>query len=658
MEEEDSMLRSQGGKSRSSRLLQGLLACAVVQAAAAPALANISLIAPPLVGSGQVSAIAYDQVSNRLYFLDFNGALKSLLLNPLCEAGPPASCASPVPVASFSAPTGLAVNGTTGFAYVTEIDRATSTGVLWRVDLTSGGKVRITALPPGFPHGIVLAPETNSAYIVGQDEKLFGTINGHLWRVDISTGSILSTIDLSVIPEALVVNSARTLAYVLRGNPVRLVTIDLVTGKETRNIGSFGQFTMGPYSLAWTDSSETTLYALIEGNSDSALLRVDPAASTASLVARFATGGNLLLRGVSNDLSSGGLAVNPSGSGVYVGSDHSVVRFPLGAAPNGQVFSSIGYIPRASIPTSGIANTAPGAPFQVVDAPFGGTLDIFGDLTMLATFGATHYRILVSPGPPPFSPGSPIVGSPIVASWTASRWTEPPTGLPHYEPTLVAPDATGLYSIPSEYAAVPSKAPYWSPAYLMMRWPTSDNGLYTLQIQIFKATGTVPNTTPICPSTHCLDITFQKIPKPSDHALTVQVDNTLPVANLKNVVKASGAQVSPCAIVSLPDPNSFTFNVEVSDVNDHLLGYTLGAVWGRNQSATIASDSYPHAVSVKDFLPRPSLSDPHPPWHATCNCAHFFTLTVSKRTTNGYRTILSSSSSQSITINNTGQTCP
>ncbi|HXO42047.1 MAG TPA: hypothetical protein VN999_11385 [Thermoanaerobaculia bacterium] len=646
------MSRLQGGKPHSSRLLQGLLACAVVQAAAAPALANISLIAPPLQQSGQVSEIAYDQVSDSLYFLDFNGALKSLQLNPACEAGTPASCASPAPVTSFSQPTSLAVNGTTGFAYVTDFDRVTSKGALWRVDLKSKAKakVQITALP-GLAHGIVLAPETNSAYIVGQRVGVGPPPAGHLWRVDlstVSTGSILSTVDLSILPQALVVNSARTLAYVLQANPVRFVTIDLATGKETGNIGNFGQTQFGPYSLAWTDSSETTLYALIGNLTQSALLRVDPAASTASLVATFATGSTVPVGQQEELFTSGGLAVNPSGSGIYVGSDHSVVRFPLGAAPNGQAFSSIGYIPVASIdPKTGKATTAPPAQFQVVDAPFGGTLDIFGDLLRLRkTLGATHYRILVSPGrvalPPP-------TGIPIVASWTTDLWTQPPApALGHYVPTLVAPDATGLYSIPTEYAD-PLRVPFWRPPYLMMRWPTSDNGLYTLQIQIFNGAGTPRGAAPICPSTTCIDISKKILP--NDH-VTVLVDNTLPVADLRHVLKASGDKVDPCTIVSSPDPNSFTFDMEVSDgVNDHLLRYALGAVWGRNQSQTITSDSYPHDVHVNGSLPNPA-------WKATCNCAHFFTLTVSKRTTNGYRNILSSSSSQSITINNTGQTCP
>jgi len=49
-----------------------------------------------------------------------------------------------------------------------------------------------------------------------------------------------------------------------------------------------------------------------------------------------------------------------------------------------------------------------------------------------------------------------------------------------------------------------------------------------------------------------------------------------------------------------------------------------------------------------DFLPPAG-------WEAKCNCAHSFTLQVSKRTINGYGDILSSNSYQSITINNSCQ---
>ena len=61
--------------------LPGLLACAFLQAAAASA-ATIELAKT----AAAVNAVAYDDVANRLYFVDENGALWRLQLTPACES--------------------------------------------------------------------------------------------------------------------------------------------------------------------------------------------------------------------------------------------------------------------------------------------------------------------------------------------------------------------------------------------------------------------------------------------------------------------------------------------------------------------------------------------------------------------------------------------
>ncbi|HEY0510594.1 MAG TPA: hypothetical protein VGH73_01735, partial [Thermoanaerobaculia bacterium] len=595
------MLRVLGGNSKLFLVLQGLLACAALQSAAVPARAI------DLAPTAPVRALSYDEVANRLYFLDATGALKRLDLTPNCEAAPPCQVSTIVP-SFMGQPLNVAVNATTGFGYVTVSAGTLSGGTLWRVNLNGNAPVtpvKIATADLGIPTQIVLAPEINAAYIAS-------TV-GQLWRVDLSTGQTSLIAEHLGSTQALVVNAARTLAYGLYAAPVRIVEIDLGTGKPTRTLGTFGQFALGPFSLAWTDSSESALYALIGEFGDSALLRVNLAANTASLMTKFAGAGGL----ISGD--GDGLAVNPSGSSLYVGSHQSVIRFPLSAAPDhSRVFLSIGNIPVTGISqTSGYANTSttpPDAPFKVVDSPFGGTLDIFGDLTLLInTYHATSYRILVSRSVIPVDPPAPIM-----ASWTAYRWNPASLPLPHYQPVLVAPDATGHYSIPPEYGP-PATVPYWSPTYLMMRWPTSDNGLYTLQLQIFRG---------------ARDITF-RIPT-AQQSLTVLVDNTLPVANLQSIraidatTPPSVSVIEPCQIVSTPLPNSFDFVLTAYDANGHLLSYSLTAFWGRNRSATVLSDSYSAHVSGaplwtgvnNDSRPLP----PDPYWMATCNCAHTFVL--------------------------------
>ena len=625
------MSRIPVGRSKSSFLLQVLLACAVLHTAALPALAI------DLAQTAEVQSLAFDEVSNRLYFLE-SSALKSLQLTPICEAAPPFCKVSPV-LASFVTPLAVAVNGAAGLGYVTTFD-----GKLWRVNLNNPGVAPVViAAEPGIPSNIVLAPEINSAYIT--------STRGKLWRVDLSTGQTSTIAALGFSPQALAVNAARTRAYAVQNGPIRIVEIDLSTGKQIRTLGSFGNNFFDRVSLAWTDSSETALYALIGNFGNTALLRVNLAAATASLVARFRTGGF----GPGDVLTDGGgFAVNPSGSSLYLGSDHSVIRFSLSAAPDPtRVFLSIGNIPAASISTtSGYANTAgaPDAPFKVVDAPFGGTLDIFGNLTLLRdkNHRAFYYQILVSP--------AGAAGVPIVASWTANLWNQNDP-LPHYVPTFVAPVPSGLlpgslsglpgvYAIPPEYQSS-ATAPYWSPTYLMMRWPTSDNGLYTLQIRIFNQNGN--------------DITNFRIP-PSQQSLTVLVDNTLPMAELKSIrvldVNNNPKLVAPCVIVSPPDQNSFDFELSANDANHHLLGYSLSAFWGRSRSETILADSYSSHLDPAGHWDGFVGFSPTSLWAATCNCAHTFVLRVSKRTINGYSYILSSSSTESITINNAGSICP
>lgn len=621
------MLRIPRGESKLRLSLQALVVCAGLQAAALPAAAI------GLAPTAAVQSIAYDGIANRLYFLEITGALKSLELTPECEAGLPPAC-KVSPVATFVQPLDVVVNSPAGLAYVTTFD-----GTLWKVDLNSKAPVAVrVAIGLGIPSDVVLAPEMNSAYVLER--------RGKLWRVDLSSGqkTVLST--LGFVSQALVVNAARTIAYVLQGPPHVFVEVDLGTGKKKRTLGSFGQLSEGPYSLAWTDSAENALYFLVGEINSSALLRVDLVAVTASVMAKF-PGGPLGGDG-SIPANPGGLAVNPSGSGLYLGGTKSVLRFPLSAAPDPReqrVFLRVGNIPAASIsPSDGYANTAAASTsFKVVDAPFGGTLDLFGDLTLLWSKSATKYKIsIVFRNRLPVSPPAPIL-----ASWTASHWN-PNSKPPRYEPTVVAPDSGGFYAISPDYAS-PLRVPFWSPTYLMMRWPTSDNGLYTLQIQIFDSAGK--------------DIT-SKIPV-AQQSLTLRIDNTPPVADLNSIrvldTATTPRTIDPCEIVLPPAPNAFDFGLNAFDGDGHLLSYSLTARWGRNQSATVLSDSYgsnvdrdgPHLwKGLNGFRPLASG------WKASCNCAHSFVLQVSKRTTNGYGYILSSSSAQSITIANAGSSCP
>jgi hypothetical protein len=284
------------------------------------------------------------------------------------------------------------------------------------------------------------------------------------------------------------------------------------------------------------------------------------------------------------------------------------------------------------------------APF--VDSPFGGTLDLFGDFRLLVGItGAAKYKIVAKRDSGQFAP--------ILASWTNGFWNPNAKPLPRYEDRLVAPDSDGFYTIPSGYTKA-DPIPPWQPRFLMLRWPTTANGLYVLQLQLFD------NSTP----PKRLTIPSQLIPL-NRQSLTVQIDNSLPVAELRSISEHNTKNViQQCQIVSSSPPSPFDFELTAFDEIGHLLSYSLQGVWGRNPAVTISSEIYkpgppnpPNPSAPHKWQGSKQIVQPAGGWPAVCNCAHTFTLVVSKRTTNGYRYILSSSASQSITINNTPNTC-
>ena len=629
-----------GSKSKFRLLLQSLLLYAVCsQVAVVPA---VAIDLTPKLPNGAGRGFAYDEVSNRLYFLQpTTGALSFVELNPGCEAGlPPSSCKVIEAVKGFDEPFDVAVNAAAGLAYVTTNSNVNlpTPPALWKVDLKSKKKDSIlTGLGP--LSRIVLAPEINSVYITNRKR---GVRTGELWRVDLSTGNHSVLVQGLNIPGGFVVNADRTLAYVTEATTQQstvISEINLGTGERTRTVASGDTFD----SLAWTDSSESALYVTRgDALSSSGVLRVDLLDSTQTVVVNFRTGNCT----PACEVGLHGLAVNPSGSGIYAGlRGDRVIRVPLSAVPDPddpRIFMRIGDIPVKDISVDGYATFA-----QFVDSPFGGTLDLYGNFTKLLNLKAQNrkaakYKIFVSRVLPGGKTGPPI---PVLTSWTNTFWNPNAKPVPHYELKIVAPDPEGFYSIPPEYSS-PKTILEWGNPFLMLRWPTSDigdNGRYKLEIQVFTQNG---------------KFSFP-LPNPSVQDLIVEIDNTPPVADLTSIRAHDTREViGPCAIVSPPTSNSFDFELTAFDANGHLRGYSLSAVWGRNRSGTILSESYsnnPPSHRWDGFKNqfRPATDG----WKATCNCAHTFTLDVWKRTINGYKYILSSSSSESITINNTSNSC-
>lgn len=614
-------MRKMNSVSRALGWLSAVLCWGLLQAAGAQA-------APVDLATGLPGArgVAVDELNSRLLFLQKQNAsanalwdLKSLQLTPGCKAGTSA-CAVSTVATGFFRPVDVAVNAAAGAAYVTsEVTGPLvlfGTSALWRVDLKTGSTKRVSG-DLSLAGQIALAPEINAAY-VAERSPLFcseGTscIPGWISRVDLTTGA-LTRMDQGFSPLGLVLTADRERAYATPAEQV--VEVDLSTGEPVRTVATrtAGVDRLG--FLAWTDTTESALYALEADDTASLnkVFRIELATSEKSLVAD----------GLDGALS--GIAVDPAGDSLYLSLSSKVVRVPLFTPPAAEpVFLSVGRVPVASIDTDGYANSKAGDPLQVADAPFGGTLDVFGNLHNFWKLNAVEYRVLVSRDGGAFNP--------VVASWTTQRWNGT-----RFETVVVAPvPGTDRYAIPKEYAKE-ATIPFWSPPYHMLRWQTSEKGRHELKVQIFNANG--KNITPKLPA--------------GKNSLILQIDNHPPAVDLTDILLASGEVVESCTIVRPPAANSFAFRLTADDPNGHLLSYSLSAHWGRNRSGAVLSESYGNTGSwtgVKDAVL------PVGNWSASCNCAYTFVLDAWKRTINGYSYILKSSSRQSVTIDNASGLC-
>lgn len=275
--------------------------------------------------------------------------------------------------------------------------------------------------------------------------------------------------------------------------------------------------------------------------------------------------------------------------------------------PPGATFAGVGLVPASFIDSLGYADLdVPGYSYRAMDAPFGGTLNVFGNWADLYARGARSYRVLSATGT--------AAAAPLLHTWTNMRlvgttWT----------PRAVGPDAAGRYP-------VPSPAETWYLSNLLVAWPTPNvpDGTYALRLELFDGSGS-------------------PLPPPPD-SLTLRVVNTPPLAEIRRVYY-DGAEVAECPIVYAgATPADFTFQITAYDGNGALGGWSLVAEYGNNRPAIpIASDGYaahrdedgPNEwVGIRDTL----LSAR---WRPPVPCAYAITLSASSRSQNGYGPLLS-----------------
>jgi DNA-binding beta-propeller fold protein YncE len=587
--------------------------------------------------------VAYNESKNILYFVEYNpaakGTLKCMSLPPQCSV-----CdTSAVTIAGgFSHPEDVQVDVSHGLAYITTRDDAGTTGALWKVNLATRVKSMVT-FNLGGPQQLFLDIANNQAYTVGYND-------GKLRRIDLATGAKTPVAAGLGHPVGLAITKDRKYAYVTdQDAPAKILKIDLTSGANLGAVikhGVAGTSLVEPFFLAWTDESQNSLYVTERGTANR-VSRVEILTQSKYQILVDAGAPPVWWRWPS------GIAIGGLGTCAYISTNTAIVKADLmdfADLLKEPIFVSVGHVPSTKI-VDGYATTDPGYSYQVKHSPFGGTLNIFGNLSKFkaAPLNAVYYQVKVSQDGGAFNP--------LNLGWNAYKYD---TVAGEYKLVAVAPDGAApkpaegpKYRIPDEY---PLNAARWVPSFLMIRWPSGENGLYTFKVKIFSATGD--------------SIAF---PPAWNNSLVVLIDNTPPDVKITGIWQkrcggAADNEIIPCEIVSTP-LDKFYFKIIADDPNQHLLSYALTALWGDNQSALVYSDNYsqhvvnalPHAWSgvVNLDVPRSTVGSGGTlaPWIAQAKCAHTFYLGSWKRTIDGENYLLYRDYHKSITINTLDTIC-
>jgi hypothetical protein len=561
---------------------------------------------PVTIATGVGGAIGCDylQGPNRLVFVEFAGKVSALELT---------THAYHVLGTGYTEPEDIAVAQDGRHAYVTE-----RSGNLLRVDLLNANRVSATVVAAGMtaPHQIALDEAHGYAYVVEFASP------GRLLRIPLAGGPPTVLVNNLQNAIGLLMTSDFKTAYLTEQLPTgksKLSRLDLHTGTPVRT--DLVHSTTAPlFFMTWADEGESTIL-VPERDPANKVWQLDLTQSPLNLAE--------VASGVPPRPSS--VAVTTPGK-IVICSDSAISELDLtgGAfSAAGPIFLGIGFVPidhiNNSLPmnplTDGYATTDPGYFFYVKDSPFGGTLPfmITHDAAYAPPYNARYYKVQVD-------------GTEPLQSFNDYLWNGTQFVLHTTSPLL------------GGYYPVRSPGQLWYNHWLGYMLDTSglSNGLHNIHIRLFHANGT--------------EIV---IPPAVIHNRWVRIDNGWPTASIDQIIH-DGIPVDTCAIVKT-GTDQFTFRITAHDPEQHLLSWSLVALWGDNKSGGVSSDDYNAHVSPSRLwagisgtvVPPPGPS----PWHATVagdptsrHCAHTFYLTVWDRVINGYNYLHRSDYHKSITI--------
>jgi hypothetical protein len=282
--------------------------------------------------------------------------------------------------------------------------------------------------------------------------------------------------------------------------------------------------------------------------------------------------------------------------------------FPPGTT--GPIFAGVGLVPATYIDSSGYANINIASYYSASNAPFGGSLNVFGNWnTLRFAYGAVRYRVLYSEHGGPYTH--------LKQTWTNFKWNGST-----WVPNAIGPDAQDAYPVPPPWEL-------WYLPNLLISWQSSKfaDDTYNLKLELLNSGGFV-------------------LGSPPGNSLTLFIDNTPPTVIINNALY-DGTPICECGTVTqglcfvFPAFHGFTFDLTVNDLNGALNSYSLDYTYGNNHSGNIYADAYVPSHVNQDGPERwngvtNSIAPVFPPFCAPATCAYTFVLSASSRVQNGY----------------------
>jgi hypothetical protein len=562
----------------------------------------MALPVPTTIATGFDDALGccYRLSTDQLYVTDAGAALNISTVNAHTHV-------KTVVGSGYGGPTDIELSVDGIHAYV-----ADSPGELLLLSLSNMNRSAATVVVSGFSgvDQIALDEAHGFAYVVESA--------GNIWQVNLST--LAKKIVATVFgPRGVLVTSDGRFLYV-SGDSDTITRFDLVANTNVVIASGLS----APRHLTWADAGESVIL-FPQPNPTGTVLKVDLTTTPATVTA--IAGPTAFAPYSVAVLSSNQLLI----ASADLVSEVDLTASVYSAA--GPIFLGIGFVPAdAANLKNGYADTT-GSPsyfFQVKDCPFGGTLPLMINWEAARTAGANFYQVFIQ-GP---------VGLPVQVTqpFNDYLWS---VALNEFE--LVSTSPTG------GYYPLRSAGQIWLNFWLGLLLDTTGrpNGLNKISIKLFSA-----------------ESASSEIGNSADPGrfASLMIDNTTPVVQIQQILQQPGnVPVSVCAIVNTGAP-TFTFQVTASAPQSHLLGWSLTAYWGNNQSKAVSSDSYSNHISPSFLWAGVTGGDVPPPgptpWNATVtgdptstHCAHSFFLDAWDRVINGWGYIHGVASyQQSITL--------